>query len=526
MSRGSGIEIIGGNAIGEKAAMLIEHAPLVVDAGLEIPKTTIIAEEVLKPFKERPLETSGKTEIPSHIGRIATYVAGAYAGDSILAVRSSAEGDARGTGIYESVFTANTQDAVLTGISRVLASFRTQEAQDFRRQTGSGEEFGIMIQPLIGQYLDAKQRLFGPVFSGIGYSKTNDDFYGMIKIVAGLGGGVNRQGAEQITYPYLSNAEELAKMYLGRSGEGNISFHDYIRVIREEQKSRDAQREITDFRDLAQIQREDGLYGVNGLALGDSSNGIYTPEMHRLSLGDGIKPPYENLWPQIDSVLLESMKAFRPEQILDAMQEMEKIAGHPLYIEWALTFEQDRLRPMILQIAPKELSPRSKIEAEIPEDPVVVARNIKGHGIINSDKIIYCPTLEAIDTLVKFNRDLANEGYILIYPAHLTSGNRYGSLRYENFSNASVIIETHSNIHGLSSMTDHIGGAMDKTGKFYGEFDHFGSPDTYFRLRRLLPAGEDFADPDNPEHDAIQVLPGKFEVIADESMDRLYIGSN
>src|ERR1700689_4982803 len=106
------ISVVGGEIPGDKAAMLADHEGLIYDAGFQIPPTTVIASEALDPLKRvlGPHDPEATTTNQQNIGTMVAKICRTYAADPVLAIRSSAEGDAVGTGVYASIFAgANTE---------------------------------------------------------------------------------------------------------------------------------------------------------------------------------------------------------------------------------------------------------------------------------------------------------------------------------------------------------------------------------------------------------------------------------
>ena len=86
-------------------------------------------------------------------------------------------------------------------------------------------------------------------------------------------------------------------------------------------------------------------------------------------------------------------------------------------------------------------------------------------------------------------------------------------------SNASAIIEAYSQDHDLGGdRMDHLSGAIDLTGKFFASWDH--ALKDYGELSKLpIFEGKNIAH-------GLQVLEGDFRVIADETQDRIIIGTD
>src|SRR5687767_1708850 len=160
------LEIIGKGNIGDKAKQLIEKHQAIYEAGFHTPKGFVLAEGFLDPLIDRVRSGSFRHQQLEVINSICQTF-----GDSPLVVRSSAAGDARGTGIYQTVFTPNQPLRVQQAILEVVGSYLTESAESFRKDAQTGEGLGVIIQPLVGQEL--REQTFGPIFSGFGYSSTS-----------------------------------------------------------------------------------------------------------------------------------------------------------------------------------------------------------------------------------------------------------------------------------------------------------------------------------------------------------------
>ena len=133
-------------------------------------------------------------------------------------LRSSAEGDARGTGTYKSAYTENGLPIVRKTLQNVLSSYFSQDAIAFRRDANTGEGFAIIIEPMIGQKID--NWCFAPVLSGFGYTSTSRG-EGYISAVPGLGGGVESKDIEKITklvryHLFYYNVDEVTESSVRR----------------------------------------------------------------------------------------------------------------------------------------------------------------------------------------------------------------------------------------------------------------------------------------------------------------------
>ena len=111
-------------------------------------------------------------------------------------VRSSAKGDDEGTGTYESDCASNAIESVCASFKKVLSAYYSPKAKYFRKKAGTGEGFGILIEPMAGSIKsDDGCPMFLPLYSGIATFEPGKE--PAVKVDFGLGGGVVG-GAEDI----------------------------------------------------------------------------------------------------------------------------------------------------------------------------------------------------------------------------------------------------------------------------------------------------------------------------------------
>jgi hypothetical protein len=558
MSKETSFEVIGGSVIGEKAGMLREHESLIQEAGLQIPPTTVIAGEALLSIRDRlGNEVSQASEPKLPIGAILAGVVAKNADVPALAVRSSAEGDARGSGIYESVISPNRRRSVGRALQQVLQSFHTEAAKDFRREADLGDAFAVMLQPLVGQALESKTgqaldaddlEVYGPPLSGYGYSSTASDKDGFINVVAGIGGGVSRKGGERITPWIISNLNEreLSNMRWRSVGiDDPTPAHDkpvtlrelvgvqrYARIqgwINTESDFRPSHGNIFDDEGRS-IGGEVFLSNYGPGELSSYSISQTSPEFVEIPEGSIIMEGLngEKVLGQFikeDRPLRTAMEAFEPQRFLDTLHDMEAAAGYPLYVEWAMTTHEGGLIPWIVQIAPVEAKGLSSVEAVQFKERYYAANNVVGSGQKQAKKIVTCWNPGDLQHLQDFNSDPDNAGYVLVYSSRLTTSiSTHGQMMaFEDCYRASTILEIQDARHSTGSPIDHILGAVDQTGKFFGVIDFDQMDERVFKA----PASTEWRSPNASS----EIMPGKlvisegdFTVVADEKNDKLVVG--
>ncbi|MCX6771503.1 MAG: hypothetical protein NTX79_05610 [Candidatus Micrarchaeota archaeon] len=85
-----------------------------------------------------------------------------------LAIRSSAHGDSKGTGAYDSFFAMNTPEAVEHFVKEVLKSHFATDAVNFRKSLGFPDGMAVMVEPFVAEKVGTYEGFsgFAPRLSG------------------------------------------------------------------------------------------------------------------------------------------------------------------------------------------------------------------------------------------------------------------------------------------------------------------------------------------------------------------------
>ncbi len=449
-----GIEIIGSGSVGEKLGQLVEKTPQLHRIGFDTPRRTVFAEGFFDSFFRRNglgpnlCQTPESEDLVNHILNgtfpLAEFetisgVARSF-GDVPLVIRSSAVGDARGTGIYKSVFTDTHPGNVRKAVQEVLASYFTNDAIQFRRDARTGEGFAIDIEPAIGSWVHDEygSGYFTPLLSGFGYTSTPRDQSGYITVVPGLGGGVETRNGERISG---ENSQ-----FLGELG-------DYIYLER---------NKILNGREP---NRNSSLVGVHGMR-GDIEGKVFTAATRHDKAG-----VYETSF-DFDSEVRRKINDIRLAPLFQMMGEAERVLGKPQYIEWAATQEGDKTKLWIIQIADVDRQ-QDSFEFEVDSEPFLEAHSITGTGTAECSSILIARSYTAARAIGNYNE--THKDYILVYSSTLTSRgsglarlqDHARDLSYSDLSNARVILESQNMLHNENPLA-HFQGQLDMTHKFFG----------------------------------------------------------
>ena len=237
----SNMVIIGRGPIGSKADELLKKTPLLRSLGFRVPVRFVLAEDFFNdlfkisslgdslreahhPKGELDLKILGARFTAEQIQLLRSLLS-SFSPDAPIVIRSSAVGDARGTGIYESFFTDPGIESVMQALRLVLRSYFSESACLFRRDAATGEGLGIIIEPAIGRKYDG---VFAPCLSGFGYTSTPRG-KGYVVLVPGLGGGVESRDGDFISRETLAAFQQSPRGLLLKASLALPPKEDYLR---------------------------------------------------------------------------------------------------------------------------------------------------------------------------------------------------------------------------------------------------------------------------------------------------------
>lgn len=490
---GNDIQVIGEGDIGEKARQLVDKTPMLKNLGFHTPRTVILAEDCFAEFFQRNGLGQSLRSVPQepdleeairrahmHGGQFELLKEISQQIDApALVIRSSGQGDARGTGIYTSEFTDNNPARIRLAVQKVLASYFSPSAVAFREDAKVGEGFGVIIQPLIGQNFEW---FYAPVISGFGYTSTlREDGY--INVVPGIGGGVETRDGERIAKKDIAPYDSLIDYFFGTRESISKGFTANRRAA----------------------------------LLGTSSNWIMgiNPEGNAFSPAGRYKKGEIAAHSFNFSRVSRLFRVIDLKQLLDKADKMEQVLGKSQYFEWAVTATEDSSKFWLLQIADVDKKADS-FDFEDFGEVLYKGNTVTGSGVRECSKIVFCSHWSELKDLAEFNRE--NRDYALIFSSSLTtrgSGNM-GNLEYEHCHNAAVFIEMSAAVHALDPLA-HFQGLMDTTDKLFARFEQFDlTEETVKRLEELGRRFESYQG-------NLRIFKGKFKVVASERQNRLVV---
>lgn len=496
--------IIGDGEIGSKASQLIEKTPTLQTLGFHTPKRTILAEGFFSDFFQKSgLETnlrdvSANADIEAVIKNSSfsseqletlQTICRSY-GDKPLVIRSSAKGDARGTGTYKSVFVNNDITDFDQGLKQVLASYFSPDAIAFRKDAATGEGFGVIIEPVIGHNFEGE---IAPILSGFGYTSTSRG-EGYLTIVPGLGCAVESRDGEQITKSQIEKHNGILGKYLSSERYAMVSGLKSLKS--------------STLLQLDQDHRKNHLFSDNcysGKVFDPDSCFYKTPKIIDTSIyyPDDFQKAIHNL--DLNPVFL-------------SMEKMEQTFKKPQYFEWAMTAENGKPVFWIIQIADVEKK-LDLMDFENSGDVMFMGHSVIGTGIKEASKIIVCYSPYDLDLLNRFNKN--NKDYVLIFSSELiTLNGKAGKerLNYEDFSNASVILELQDEKIHQGSPLSHFGGQLDMTGKLFGVYDDDSKIYSPWDLYEGVGQSE--------QEDGLRFYEGNFKIKCSEKENKIVIYIN
>ncbi len=475
--------IIGSGSIGAKAEELRRKGWAIEKAGFELYPRTVFAMGFFKDFMERNgiIDAAGKGVSSDMVMGLVDYgqfnkkeydvirAVSHQFGDVPLAVRSSAQGDSRGTGIYDSTFCPplDTQELV-HAIKKVLASQFTPSAIAFRKDLGLEEGIAVMVEPVFGE-TRVKERawtpngygmehIYGPLFGGVAYSSTAQGA-GYAVLCAGMplraakGRGMKmRDGQQSINDVWLETLENDEKTfeYFVTAGAGIDRNLEVMEILEH--------RELIYVSNITRHERT------------ISSE----PRMFILA--------HEMEW---------SETRFANEKLdwlFLKLKTLESLLGKPQYAEWAALENGSNTRIALMQIADVDKK-MDFFEFAASSKTAIKSTCVVGSGEQECDEIAYVFNPHEIDLIKEYNK--THNGYVAIYDGRLTS-NMYSTFRplgYYDISNASVVIELSYGGH-VKDPIEHFKGLMDTTKKIFMvvdevNWDHikpFRTPDNRLRV--------------------------------------------
>lgn len=431
--------VIGHGSVGAKAEQLMQKAWAIEQAGFVMNPRVVFAMGFFDAFRERngineaikrgaapreirDLIRNGKfsaDETQVFIDEIAKRFRG-----KVIAVRSSAHGDCRGTGIYSSEFCLSKNiGGISKTVKEVLCSEFSKNAIAYRKDLGHPAGMAVIIEPIFDgeafepRYAEAREMLIAPQYSGLAYTSTSWG-KGRIQFVAGMptvavngGGFIAEEGCADTLEDILW---EINDIYKTRERDHRAAHENLL---------------------MKMLDWKRGT-GISTLTGHEYELDVNRRSLHGLSVG----------W------LFERLKA------------LEQLLGKPQYVEFALADRGGKPAAAILQIANVELS---RDFYEFSETRNIMARSnlVVGSGRRVCDGLVFVCNPDDRYPLSEYNEKHSN--YIVLYAGRLTSNIMWhGKINYSDLSNSAVVVEKYEMMHTCHPVA-HFEGMIQQSGKLF-----------------------------------------------------------
>jgi hypothetical protein len=428
--------IIGSGSIGAKAEELKNKSWAIEQAGFTLIPRTVFAMGFFEDFRERSgindalkrgasseelLELVRNTEFnKSELERIGAVAAGFK--NVPVAVRSSAHGDCRGTGIYKSEFVMPRETTHLANAIRlVLESEFSESAIAFRKDVGLPNGMAVIVEPVFGQCVEASlpwehalHKFWGPNYGGLAYSTTSSG-EGVALFTGGL--------------PINSVRGKGVRVFEGDNRRpGDVLFDFEIDFLAGGLSPRDA-------------------YGRMGIP-DDEKEGKWIDAEHGTDMEVSIHPKF-------------TPKNFK--WLFKKLKKLELLLGKPQYVEWAVVENGMKPKTALLQIADMALK-HDFYEMASNERTIMRSDFVAGSGVKICKEIVHVLNPDDVHLLSEYNR--THEGYVVMYAGRLISRLCEGGvLDYCHLSNSGVVVENPEMHHSQNPLA-HFGGELRDSGKF------------------------------------------------------------
>ena len=357
-----------------------------------------------------------------------------------LVVRSSAEGDAQGTGVYESFYSRNKVNNIGMYIKKVLASYFTQSAKLFRRDAILGDEMGIIVEPMVaskfkhengevyvekhpdGEVIMTYGDCYAPIFSGFGRTYSHKMKGPFIGVVMGLASEYVQDPRFGITVDSHKSTVPIECLIDWNPIDGGSGKHH-----------KDS------FRDATLVLLKDGH--------------MLNTKIHDHAVWD----------------MLNEEGNFGA--LFEKIRNLGKLfEGTHQYLEWAAKLDNGKPAYYLTQIADDATNNFTFSPCEEKEKVVAEADGVQGGGRISLKHIVHISDKNDWLDIRELNEKY--DKYMLVFHG-LSVDMRTLDFGYSRLSNAAVIAEYGKNIYRLGYFGSHFGGMLAMTNKVLADFPEF-----------------------------------------------------
>ncbi len=418
--------LFGGKKLGGKAQMLYDASLLCEEVGFKPNPRAVLSMEWTEIFKQKWKPTEKQLDDLKLILNI-------FSEHPFLAIRSSANGDSTGTGLYNSFYCKNNFNDVIYFIKQVLESENSPSAVAFRKDLGIEGGMAIIIEPVIGTWHQGNSdyfskritpgRFFGPNISGCGYSSTNYG-NGYIRLSFGLPKNAVAQNFSVLDFKD-SNLFDMDRFLQERPSEYSTLFENISMI---NQKG----REITNTNEIVHI--------------------FTMPDL---------------------------------EPSIEKIKKLESLLTHAIYFEWSLILdflgrpEED----FILQLSKPDKS-NPQVFPLNPQNVFATSTEVLGEGSAKCSGAIVVFSKGDYGILSNFNSK--NKGYLLFISndGALRTFNLEGRVEqpnYSMFNNCGAVLSFGNTRKSVKLMSEHFKGLIEDAKKPFMCCPNFFPPSDFVR---------------------------------------------
>lgn len=464
------IWIIGRGSLCDKARELVEKHDALVRCGLPPVQTFILANGFFVPFFDRASERHGAiTEesiaatdfneeemsiISSVLSRVRPFaVHEDESGAQVfpIAVRSSGEGDARGTGINKTCFPMNNPAEVAAAVKVVLGSAYCDDAREYQRVNSLGPKMDVIIQPVLADAVATfgRDKGFAPYIAGYAYTSRSDRT-GYLSMVMGHGAAAVEGRGVAVD---IGDGRSFYDIYNAGEKGGLYQLRDRIYFP--------------------------GPLTKDNLLEPSSPDSTFISMEGALERGvvRGSNYPRQNF-----------------EQVFDSLARLQQELGAPQYVECAALLRDDGLEWHALQVA----------DASVKDDPVEFPASLEnvlfdgyagyGNGVRHISKVLLINSARvSLEEIQKLNDEFAEaraegrDGYVIVFHSGFVSmENTKSKPSFKHISNASAVLPVSAFYHASGKIIGHFLGCIERSNIFFGVERDSGAIE---RMRQVLSGG-------------------------------------
>ncbi|MFA6327918.1 MAG: PEP/pyruvate-binding domain-containing protein [Candidatus Micrarchaeia archaeon] len=375
-------------------------------------------------------------------GELAVFelICRAFGDEPALAVRSSAHGDAKGTGAYKSFFFMNRLDSVEYFVKEVIKSHYSSDAVRFRANTGFPDGIAIMVEPLVAE----------KVFTTLGSAYAPR--------LSGLAQTYSLWGDTVPTVTAFQGLADLKDMDAGLA----VEVFDRLTTIRELiYGCNSAQRFIYDTANERDLSPKSFFLGA------------------RLLLENNTIVTALPIWNHKVDFYHTSLTM---DKLYCSLEKYMQITGTAEDLEWALRAENEKPVFFINQVSVKDSFHLSIDTSMINGKVLAYSAFVQGSGDDDAPVIVHIFDKEGWERISKINR--VHRHFILLIDSDVLGKSWGGELVYslKSLSHVKAIGFTNKSNHDwlqsgeifIDTKFGHNLGLLEASGKYiaaFGEFD-------------------------------------------------------